>query len=670
MTSFDEKSFFRDFKYCPGKAVASLIKYLEGARSPVDLPRDLFLTPSPFKLLAVDPKLLGRLDQLLTQKGKDPQNLFFVQAIGECQRVYSALDDFLKELDFEELLIYCGYFYERRRFQSGITMYDDPNVIDVISTVLDRKIRLEKKNKQPLSGSDSCEAFDGRSFQLLQRISSEVKLQNRILKTFGKVDHANHLAHLVEWTLQLDLNVSREKKGMYRLSPADEKKVRDWKVTDLKYKAREHYYLNLSGQDPDIDKIEDQILSSNTDLYTKEASIRMWSNQYRFFKERFPERIQFADGSGFESLHFFNLVNSLSQRANSRWNHLMEGLMVSGIDVHAAMLSIIENGHAGNDTTHVFSHHHSDLLETLRKDFNKEEARTILNYLTHDLHGQNGKEKPVKLDLNLAPILKIGKILYWFPGIIANKDYGAVLQNKLQLADIREKGQSNFSFQSWTEGASQHVADLFRRSGFEHIAVEQKYKSGPDYKGSDIDLAVYEDGYLFLFEIKFTYGRSSVKEIRQHTLQQGRSIQKAFDQIQNHFAYLSIPENLDALLQRMDVLERPEVIEIIPVILDNTFEMDGGHELNGRSVYKISDLELEVMLKDNRALLLDQNKIMEWGLRLTDELSLRSGSRCRLVDMLDCIRERRVWKDILNTNRVGVEQREIRSGRLSVKYTS
>lgn len=666
MTSFDEDRFRQDYKKQSPKAINYLINYLQGASSPVSLPVDLFNLPSPSLLLSIDLKLLVQLERILAKKMASPQLRFFVQIAHQYKRLYHLLEEFISEIDFEELLIYCGYFYEWRRYREGITMYDDPNTIDIINSVLNRKIGLLNAQRQPLSGSVNCLTFDMRSSKLLQRILSDVKLKKRIINFFGKVDIANHLVYLMEWTLQMNLQISLDKKGIYQLSSPDDTQLIAWKTTDLKYKARQDYYLNLSGQK--LEGTEEQILNSSVDIYTKAASIRMWSNQYKFFRERFPEHIQFEDGRSFYALHFFNLLNSLSQHSNSRWNHLIEGQMVQHIEMHEAIYStMIENSLKGNDTTHVFSQDYASLLTTFSNKIDEEEAQTILYYLVHDFQEKNKEGTAQKIDLNLRPIMRIGKVLYWLPGILANNDYATVLQNRLFLGSLENKTHSNFNPQFWSESAPKYISEMFEKVGYKHILTEKKYKDKYTNKKSDIDLAIYEDGYLFIFEIKFTYGRSRIKEIFKHTLERGRSLQKAFTQIENHLAYLSKPENLNGLLKNLNVKGEPIDVKIIPVILDNTFEMDGPHDYNGIQVYKISDLELEVILENKLIFLLDQNEIMQRGNRLS-EYSLWDGDRCHPADLLNNIQLQRVWKNLIGHIEIRLDERQIRTNSLAISY--
>ncbi|HMQ87903.1 MAG TPA: hypothetical protein PKB07_09970 [Flavilitoribacter sp.] len=667
MSLFNVEQFNKDFKDRPDKAILGLIRFIESSNPPVDLPLEIFTVPSPHKLFRIDLKLIARLDRVVGQKLKDPRILFFVEAVHQCQRQYNYLEEFLKDIDFETLLVYCGYYYEWCRFREGITMHDNPNTIEVINSVLNRKLLLAHENDLKIIGSESQKEFDNFSYGLLHKIFSNEILEKRIIKVFNKIDLANHLSFLMEWVLQLDLKILLEKKGCYRFEANDESMLLDWKIANLKYQACGHFYLNLSGMVQNED--EEYILNSNIDDYSKEARIRMLANQLEFCKERFPERIQFKDGTGFDSLHFFNFINHLSQDANSLWNHPIERKIAQGIDFHDAIITtILKNIEIGKDTTHVFCKSASDILDDLSDAFKREEAHTILHYLTHDLTETIKEANSPKIDLNLTPIIATGKIHYWFPGVLANKNYAPMLQNKLFLGDLTNKGQSNFDSQSWTNSAPLHISGVFQDSGYKHILVDKKYKKGSAYEKSDIDLAIYEDGYLFIFEIKYTYGRSEIKEIRKHTQEQGRSIQKAFNQLANHMAFLSQPTNLRDLFNQMKIKKKPEELKIIPIILDNTFEMDGVHEFKGHQIYKISDLELEVILKNEKAFLLDQNEIMKRGAEGLSKLSLRHGERCLPGDLLEHIRGKHVWEGVLDTGRLEVEQREVQVGDLRVGY--
>ena len=655
MKHFDEKHFRKRYKKNASQAIQCLIEFLQNGKGIIELPEDLFNYPTPLKLLGVELNLLKKLEKLYVQRPKNPKLKFLIQVAHQYSRLFSSVDKFIAAIDFETLLVYCGYYYEWRRFQEGITRSDNPDTIEIINAILNRKMKSNRTDKEKLKSSPNSKSFDEKSFKILRKVVRNLKLQKHIIKNFNKIDQAHELAFLMEWSLQMESEVKSYEKGKYQLVHLDDVKLLQWFKANKKYRAQHWYDQNMFKSV--FAKKEQLFQNSQLDPYTKLATVKMWTNQLKFLESRFPEQITFEDRSCFSSLNYFKLLNSLSQHANSRWNHLIEGQLVLGVGLDNALWEvIIDNDLKGTSSSLIFAKDYNKFITALLDDWDRKESETITDYLTNTLE----KHSP-KIDLNLRPFLKIGEVLYWFPGIIANKNYSSLLEKRLFTDSNSPKApKSNFDHEEWTANAANYIADIFRQAGFKHTITDKKYKKPIQ---SDIDLAVYADDYLFIFEIKYTYGRAQINEIRSYTKTKGRAIQKAFDQLEKHLQYLSIPGNTEGLLKEMGADILPDELQIIRIILDNSFEEDGKYG----EIYKISKLELEVILRNEVWLLLDQLQIQEMGEELFN-LSLWSGNRCTAKDIFNNIQQGTVWKLLPGLDNYQVQDRKLNIGRMTINY--
>lgn len=653
---FNFKSFESDLSRGKrDRAFNKLFDYAKTVSGGSALPADLLTSPS--LLLRFSEKDLAKLERVVLRNTSDTADRFIIQAAHQCKWLHEKVDDYLKELTFSELLVHCGYWYELRRFQEGITMIDDPNTIEVINTMLNRREAIMKRTKEHVESPSNSTNFLKFSIELLAKIQNSRNLQDKLLKAFHRAELANHLAFLMEKISLVEMDLSINEKGEYLLSPKDESKLKEWKQTDLKYLARHFYFSNLSGCLND--DIENEILGSDIDKYRKEASLRMLSNQVRYLAERFPEQITMKNGTGFSSMNFFNYLNTMSQHANSRWNHPIEYLLASGMNFsHALQTVLMGNLKNGNVTSPVFSMDYHPMSAMYQEDF-QDETKAILDFLIHRV----GEEKE-KIDLRFTPLLRVGQVVFWLPGILANKDYGEGLQVRLILDSLKGKDKkqiTSFDHQAWADEAPKFIENIFKETGYEHTITERKYAE------SDIDLAVYKDGHLFIFEIKYTYGRSDIREVKKHTQDEGRSLQKARLQIGKHLNFLSNKENIHQLLAEMGVNQVPDEVKVIPFILDNTFEDDGVLEVAGKKAYKLSNLELEVILRNQPYFLLSPIVIQQYGETLSS-LSLWRGEHCTPLDLLYHIKNSSAWKGVINRDELKLEERKLSISEFTVKY--
>ncbi len=216
--------------------------------------------------------------------------------------------------------------------------------------------------------------------------------------------------------------------------------------------------------------------------------------------------------------------------------------------------------------------------------WNNADAARILDFITTDLLSPDSK-----VQLPDRPLLRAGNQVFWLSTFLRDRAWGVTLLQRFAQEHLNtHTGKS-------AEQLEQQLADLFAEAGFEAM-YHLPYKYGD--QESDMDVLAWQDGHLFLIELKTTYVNEDLT--RTSTFMAQRLNEKATDQLDlatklilDCWADADNPyiSELKELLQIPPSAPKPK---IYPLIVTNIFGSDD--YVAGARYSILSLLELKIIL--------------------------------------------------------------------------
>lgn len=258
-------------------------------------------------------------------------------------------------------------------------------------------------------------------------------------------------------------------------------------------------------------------------------------------------------------------------------------------------------------------------------------AKAILDFWTSDLKAlaSSLKEQPQFLvpTLSERPFYKIGRYNFQFPWVVAQQDNLTPMVNNLRRIGARRAGQM-----SETRRIELRLADQLRQRGF---AVEVGYQPErlEQEDPGEIDLICYRDGLALLLEVKSGYIRTNLREIWLHRT---NTLRQAARQLRRKRSAVVAALTRDELLREKLGCSDPNPGSHLKAwIVDTSIELDQ-QCVDGFLVVSLE--ALQVILRDERQLLLDVNQVPQKG---TDTMFPDGFSAARFVQVVE---SGEVWK--------------------------
>lgn len=271
--------------------------------------------------------------------------------------------------------------------------------------------------------------------------------------------------------------------------------------------------------------------------------------------------------------------------------------------------------------------------------FDENESRTIMSFLTFDI---NGKASPS--EWYSKPFVKLNNQILWIGAFLKDRRWDNVIISRLR-SEPKSVGVFAKKFEL-------RIEELFRSKYFKTISGE-KFTSS-DGQSGDFDILAFRDNYLFVCEAKtgdrsesFTYA-AFIETVRL----EGAAAEQIEKSIKN------IKEDWDRIKQKLEIDStiRLNDIVIVPLIITDYFE--GDLQLYKNSVQKISLLELDVILNNKKAELLEvytliqklndaNNPAFIWEQPMEFNWDLWSGAKeCKVEKLVENIEVNAVWKEL------------------------
>lgn len=252
-------------------------------------------------------------------------------------------------------------------------------------------------------------------------------------------------------------------------------------------------------------------------------------------------------------------------------------------------------------------------------------AAAILDFWTSDWYSLAERSRQGAANLRPRwqerPVLKMGRYLFQLPWMMSLQDNATATVNNL-----RRLGARRCEAQAETRRIEARLGALFEQRGFQ-VLVGHRLPVA-DHGGDDageVDLLCARDGRLFVFELKSTYVRRSMKEAWAH---RSSTLRKAGWQL--HRKVPAVQRELqgnDGLRQAL-ALRGDVAPEISAWIIDTSMEWD--HQ-TFRGFLKVSMEEIQIALRDDRRWLNDPEVLFGMS---TPDGAVHGQSRAGVPDTL------------------------------------
>lgn len=229
-------------------------------------------------------------------------------------------------------------------------------------------------------------------------------------------------------------------------------------------------------------------------------------------------------------------------------------------------------------------------------------AAAILDFWTYDMaimaeRLQRGSTGPSPRLIE-RPVLKFGKTLVQLPWVASLQNNSTAAINNLRRLSTR-RGEIRAETQRIESGLARELAARGFRVVLNWMPPDEAKEAG------EVDVVAALDGRLFLFEVKSTFVRQSVRDAWLHSTS---TLRKAGLQLRRKLAVILTALETDAeLRQSLDLFTAPPSERIHSWIVDTSIECDHEHFCG---FLKVSLEEVLLALRDDCHLLDDPEGLM------------------------------------------------------------
>lgn len=501
------------------------------------------------------------------------------------ENLEGAYRSFLVHIRFEQLLHYCGFYYDKIRIIKRIRQSTDVNLIQVVSAILNYKLEKIRKEGHNFVSQYTEESFLAEGGKILDQLI--LWGDHHIDQVFGVFEQHLQLCDLYDKYCVHAFKVKFQEGNVVSIEPTDKSKYLKYRNDGAKYIYWQNYHQNnLLAK---ARELVQEIHEAQIGLVNKAGNINSYVNYLQYIEAGYPEKITFPNGTSIDAFNCFTILNAVGSWTNSRWNAFIEESIISKdeVDPYGTIMSAyVVNSLNGNSIFPICNRVYDEWIkvnaDTLKID--ERACRACFKLFTNNLSDTNHP-----LDLMETPFIKYGQNVYWIAGIFSNKNYCVALQNTLQRnKDVREYVAAK---------AEQQLEEVFKENEFVTLIDHHYY----DRKG-EIDLLAIKGKVLFVCQVKSTYNRLTLQDVAEHRNDKGRGIHKAISQLERDVHYLrAYWERTSA---EMNIAVPFDEITIVPLAITTLLEgYEGKLQIAGCDGFIVSLFDLKLILRNEKGLL-------------------------------------------------------------------
>jgi Holliday junction resolvase-like predicted endonuclease len=529
-------------------------------------------------------------------KDKTKPFLFWNGIYKEAQKKVQHFDDYLKAISLEKLICQLAVVYEFDRAIRPTLLYDNPDTIQVFNEIIKRKAELKNFG----GFSKSVDSFDRLFRKTLSQLKNKTFKWKKVKKLYLAYDNMENVKFPLEIYLNNDSEIEFESTTKLKLIPKDPNFKKVWKMNDKKTVFRNHYY--------------DEIL----EMLNKNGVTPLGKSLFKYNMHGLPDKVELGEGKIVKVNSYLQTLATLGEDCN-RWNLLIDMFHTkTRLKYEHEFFGLMEEWCVNSQPIVPFSFEHLSHKEVIES----QESFAIMDWASIDF---NKSDVQTDLELSETPFMKCGDNYIAWCGVLSNKNFGDILATR-----IRKLGDKN----EYGSAFENKVIELFDQNEFKTYSAKFRKRKGA--KRGEFDLLAYKDGVVFLLEMKSTYGRAYIDEIAHH---EANAIQKAKKQVEKD--YIELMDDFEYLQKELSIKESFDELEIYPLITANNFEHEEvlyPSEIFENGIRKVSDFELELILKDSYCIMINEPDKLLWRKR---------EPHCSSSTLKNAIDNRVIWSDLI-----------------------
>lgn len=492
---------------------------------------------------------------------------------------------FLVYVDFEQLLHYCGFYYDKIRLVKRIRQSTDMNLIQVVSAILNYKLEKVRKEGHHFVSRYTEEAFLREGGKILEQLV--LGGDHYIDQVFSVFDQHLQLCDLYDKYRFQGFKVKFQEDNIVSIEPAEKSKYLKYRNDGAKYIYWQNYHQNnLLAQEPELVQ---EINEAEISPLNKAGNINSHVNYLQYTEAGYPEEITLPDETTVNALSCFRILNAVGSWTNSRWNTFIEQVIISKDEVepYGAIMAARElNSLNRNSILPICNRVYDEWIKVNAGilQIDEKACRACFKLLTNNLGDTNHP-----LDLMETPFIKYGQNVYWIAGIFSNKNYCVALQNILsRREEIRE---------IVAKKAEQQLEEVFRENEFVTLINHNYYD-----RNGEIDLLAIKGNVLFVCQVKSTYNRLTLQDVAEHRNDKERGIRKAISQLEKDVHYLRV--YWERISADMNIAVPFEEITFVPLAVTTSLESyEGRLQIAGQDAFIVPLFDLKLILQNEKGLL-------------------------------------------------------------------
>ncbi len=574
--------------------------------------------------------------------------------------------DFIRELDYEDILIQTISYFEKFKRYSNQTKDNNKIIISnraVLISVLNQLLNIKKEfvleKEFNITAKYGTKAFQITTKKQLPPVKPIEAFANPDLIPKENIDELKEkFRDAIEFFFAMEDNEYQIRKYLTGFSDFE---MIDGLEAELKTNEKHNLYRNTLARN----KYDEIYLSNrvveNHQFVNKIEELSFWEKEFEWKKESSLEYFRFlkipttirdkyskADIDVEKSLCLFQTFSALLMPQGKT------GIPLEDI-VNAIKRAIPEKSTKIFYSDYIVSYSEQELLAKCEEYFkwSADEIKAIIDFLTTDLSAN----RKFKIDISRRPIIKIGEQYIWLSSFLRDTRWEILLHKRIasyNLVDSEKKQSAK---------AEKFISELFREAGFGSVASYQY-----DNPKGEIDVLAFKDNTLFVLELKSTYVEENIIKTSKYETLKFNS--KASEQLLKAKNYIHGSFSEIKNIEELNINCKKEELKIVTIIVSNIYQAD--HLIFNQEHLKVSLFELLIILKNDlyNMLIYKQGKVlfnMDFDIphNMVEQFYNRNNpaikkenlqidkkdcnlwedkNNCKPNDIISAIKENKIWK--------------------------
>ncbi len=503
--------------------------------------------------------------------------------------------DFIRQLDYEDILIQTISYFEKFKRYSNQTKDNNKIIISnraTLISILNQFLNIKKEfileNKLNITAKYNTKTFQITTKKQLPPVKPVEAFADPYLIPKENIDELKEkFRNTIEFFFAMEDNEYQIRK--YLTGFADFEMI-DGLEAELKTNEKHKLYRNtLARNKYDETYLRNRIVE-NTQFLNEVKEFSTWKKEFKWKKETSLEYFRFlkipttirnkyskTDIDIEKTLLLFQTFSALL---------IPQGRMADfvGGKVKAVHKRAIPEKFAKIFySDYIVSYSEQELIVKCEEYFkwSADEIKAIIDFLTTDL----SSNRKFEIDISSRPIIKIGEQYIWLSSFLRDTRWEILLHKRIASNNL-------IDFVKQSAEGENFISKVFREAGFGSIASHcYQYQN---QKG-EVDVLAFKDNTLFVIELKSTYVDEDIMKTSKYETLKFNS--KASEQLLKAKSYINDFFTEIKNIEELNINCKKEELKIVTMIVSNIYQAD--HLIFNQEHLKISLFELLIILKND-----------------------------------------------------------------------